>query len=332
MVLNNSSLLVLFLTFSSPRFACIVWNDESLLAGPTGCGKSALLSNWAEQHEAQHPHDLVFLHFSGCDSESTELRNLLLRLTLTLSDASDYARVLACDTEKLACQLDDKLKAAAEEAQKQNRRIYIVLDALNQLQNEELPWLGDAPVHALGWLPKYCHRNVHVVVSTLPGACHDALQAMSLEYNMYNVPALTSDHVDAIVDHVMRYNSKTLLSSQKKKITSAKMAANPLFLRLLLDELVSFGVFEELDKKIDELTEAENTHALLDVILDRIEQTFDGGDVLHMVGACILVSRQGMRQAELHAICRQKLPHLSSLDWFSAFEAFKKLLIEKSGM
>ena len=42
-----------------------------LVTGPAGSGKSALLSNWTAQLEADHPDVAMVFHFVGCAPGTT---------------------------------------------------------------------------------------------------------------------------------------------------------------------------------------------------------------------------------------------------------------------
>ena len=50
---------------------------------------------------------------------------------------------------------------------------------------------------------------------------------------------------------------KTMSTDQLQRVVDAEQTHNPLFLKIVLEELCAFGKFRELDKKIDSLVQCE---------------------------------------------------------------------------
>ena len=50
---------------------------------------------------------------------------------------------------------------------------------------------------------------------------------------------------------------KTLSVKQMERVVEAEQTQNPLFLKIVMEELCAFGKFRELDKKIDTLVQCE---------------------------------------------------------------------------
>ncbi|MFN8152554.1 MAG: hypothetical protein U0R24_15705 [Solirubrobacterales bacterium] len=60
------------------------------------------------------------------------------------------------------------------------------------------------------------------------------------------------------------------------ELASLPQAGKPLYLRVVLDELRRVSAHEPLDARIAELAEAASIPALLGMVLERYEATFDG--------------------------------------------------------
>ena len=46
----------------------IAGNQKVLITGESGAGKSALIANWIEAHQQNHPEDLLLAHHLGCSN------------------------------------------------------------------------------------------------------------------------------------------------------------------------------------------------------------------------------------------------------------------------
>ncbi|EGD78860.1 hypothetical protein PTSG_01838 [Salpingoeca rosetta] len=322
-----------------------------VVEGESGSGKSALLANWVHQHTSLHAHDRVFCHFTGCDSASTALRNLLSRL-LVFCDPDMAESLSGMTTQQLCEALPACIASAADTARAQHAgaRLVIVLDALNQLENETFPWLPQRLVHRLDWLPTTFPEGVVLVCSTLPGLCQDALRARA--YDRITTAPLSRHDCKAFLEQRLRLASKTLMAAQMDVILDSPQCGNPLFLTLLIEELIAFGVFEELDSKIAELAACTNVPVLLQAVLSRLEQSFGsvgGARVIGQIFRLIGVSREGVLEQELQAACGvmsttfaqdsradgdgdgDAALSMSGFMWSSLYFAIRHLLVVKSG-
>ena len=146
-----------------------------VLYGPSGVGKSALLSNWLLHHQAQretaeamvslsspsrssvHKEDFVFWHVAGCSRSSALTTNLLRRLQCQLKTHFGLKKEVAKDDKRLRWDLPDFLELASRKAAPS--LILILVDGLHLLRDEE----GEED---LRWLPQVYPANVRLVVST----------------------------------------------------------------------------------------------------------------------------------------------------------------------
>ena len=316
-----------------------------VVEGQSGSGKSALLANWISQWREAHPEDSVFYHFTGCDAASTRLRNLMSRLLVACASGVDEAqRLLSEETEGMVQALPALLGAAAESLVRRAGppgNLIIVLDALNQLENESFPWLQGRQVHKLGWLPSAWPPNVRVIVSTLPGQCQQELRSRRLP-RLETYP-LSQDDCRSFIEHTMSSASKKLSAAQMAVIMGNANVGNPLFLKLLLEELISFGLYEKLDDKVKELSQCADIPHLLVLILERLEASFKDAPVPHLIQRvlrCIGIGREGIMEVELQALCGMRratadgqVPPgaLTPFMWSSLYFAIQHLLVDKSG-
>jgi hypothetical protein len=311
-----------------------------VILGPSGSGKSALLANWLSRHVLRKPQDRVFYHFVGCDALSTSLHQLLARLILTCVTVDEAAGVTAASTEELVTMLPLVLKQAADSVYEQGRgRLFIVLDALNQLDNERFAWLPGEEVHRLGWLPEKLPAHVKLIVSSLPGPCQTTL--LSREITRIETMPLDSAAVGAILDAVLADAAKRLAPAHRELIVAAPHGANPLYLLLLLEELLAHGRFSTLNERLHELIACKTVPALLHAILTRLDGSFaelGDGTIVATICQLVAVSREGVLQGELQVACQvttlerpKSLGEVSTLQWTSVFQALSHLFVDKGG-
>lgn len=275
-----------------------------VVEGESGSGKSALLANWIQQYKSRFPHHPLFAHFTGCNSASTQIRNLLMRLLNFCDDeAAATGAICSMSSQTMYETLPDALHKVAERGRKFSARVIIVLDALNQLENESFPWLPNRHVHMLDWLPDM-PDNIVLVCSTLPGMCEDVLRKRRFS-NIKTQPLLMQD-CRTFIETCLKHDSKTMTEKQMSIILKSPMCGNPLFLSLLIEELVSFGNFSVLESKIAELAACSSIPVLLQAILSRLESSFAVvgantcvGRIFRLIG----VSRHGVMERELQAAC-----------------------------
>jgi hypothetical protein len=136
-----------------------------VLTGESGCGKSALLAEWATRWRAQHPDDLIIQHYTGSTPESADWQGLVWRLLMELQRAFATPDEIPLQPEALRTALQEWLTKAAGQ-----RRVVLVLDALNQLSTD------DPSARQLGWLPVAVPPNVRLLLSSLAGESLESLR------------------------------------------------------------------------------------------------------------------------------------------------------------
>ena len=204
----------------------------------------------------------------------------------------------------------------------------IFLDALNQLSGH----------HDLNWLPENNPGFSRFVVSTLPGQSLNVLERRQCEF----VEVLPIS--PAVKEVIVR---KTLLLHKKPTEEIAlfadackdKATDNPLFLVLFLEELIVHSSFESLESDIEKYLTAGTVPALLDILLGRLESTFNAGMNLPLgdvfcegaVGAVlvfIFVSYEGIMESELRDVLGSKV---YDSQWIPFRFGLQHLLIEQAG-
>jgi hypothetical protein len=146
-------------------------------------------------------------------------------------------------------------------------RCLLVVDALNQLEDRDHARL-------LGWLPSHSFTGaLRLVVSTLPV---DTLKALTPRgWKSLRVEPLTPEERRRMIEHYLARFGKMLDAPRLERIAAAPAAANPLYLKILLDELRVTGTRERLEHRLQDYLAATDIPALLKKVLVRYQHDYE---------------------------------------------------------
>ena len=295
-----------------------------VITGESGMGKSALIANWIAANEKELNRKLIY-HFVGNSGLEGDYRKTTQRLineiglTYGLSDKEEEPEALnnkpLANSDKQKEELEKLLLSIVGK-----EPLLIILDGINQLADYDNAKL-------LNWLPSF-PTNVKVLYSTLMG--DPTMEVFKrMEYPVFTLDPLDSGKREELIHAYLGSYRKSLLSAQIKRIASDKECENTLVLRTLLDELRVFGVYEEIDKRIEDYLSASDIHYFFDKVLARIESSYNFDDT-NFVGeafALIAVSRSGLSETEL-----LKLTSTPPLYWSQLYNALSSHLTVKNGL
>ncbi len=268
-----------------------------LVLGESGSGKSALLANWALKYQAEHPGELVLTHFIGASPASADLAAMLRRLMTELKQRFDLPGEVPTDEQKLSAAFPNWLSMAAAKGS-----FTLVLDALNQLEER----LGARQLH---WLPNELPENVHVLVSSLPGPALEAAQER--KWPALTIQPLSPEERRQLTREFLARYAKQLGDALMEKIISDPQSANPLGLRLLLDELRQFGSHENLEAEMERYLAADSIPSLFQLVLTRCERDYetDRPGLVREALSLLWAARRGLSEAELLDMLGADAPH-----------------------
>eukprot|EP00160_Parvularia_atlantis_P017707 Unigene6205_Nuclearia_a/m.19105 Unigene6205_Nuclearia_a/g.19105 ORF Unigene6205_Nuclearia_a/g.19105 Unigene6205_Nuclearia_a/m.19105 type:complete len:1750 (-) Unigene6205_Nuclearia_a:111-5360(-) len=287
-----------------------------VVRGMSGGGKSALLANWARQvrnKNAEHDLSLIFTHFIGATSESSDHIALVRRLIGEIKQTFNIAHDIPADDNKCLMELPAWLLAGAARG-----RILIILDALNQLEDFRAAL-------SLAWLPDDYPSNLRVVLSTLDTSRTWEVLSKRQTKQVVVMP-LSREDKSKMIDSFMVSQSKSLSAEDKQQLMGAPQCDNPLHLITMLKEIVLFGVYERLDAYIDTLLKAPGVAELFDLVLERLERDYDVEPVSQLM-ASIWGSRNGLTEAELIGVTG-----LVRYDFSPLFFALQDHLVCRGGL
>ncbi|XP_031552448.1 telomerase protein component 1-like [Actinia tenebrosa] len=262
-----------------------------LVQGVPGSGKSSLMAYCTL--EAKKLDCLLFYHFVGSGPGTTDpiiltnrLYKWLKQITNTETEDEEKDKDISYELIK------EKIDKVNEEVKKLDKKIVIILDALNQLSD------ADKSTHHLYWLPNAFPSNVCCIASVVEGSrsanilLHEDRNPRPLELH---VGALDNSARKEIVQHILGAYNKKLDDQQMDLLISLDGATNPLWLSLSCEELRVFGVFERVTDHIKSFP--DSLQGLLKFILKRLvsEDEFQNVEKVLRVLECMSMTETELR-------------------------------------
>jgi len=301
-------------------------NDRQplVIVGDSGSGKSALLANWVIKYKEEHPDDLIIQHYIGSSSSSTNWSKMLRRIMEEIKKNTLILEEIPIDKNKLRDEFPVWLINAALQ-----KRVILIIDALNQL--EDIDFAQD-----LRWLPPAFHQNLRLFLSTLPCDCLTEIENRG--WPKFVVQPLSVPEREKLIANYLELYSKKLETIRVKQIADAVQSANPLYLRVLLDELRIFGVYDELEQRINHYLTAKTPIQLYKLVIERWESDYGKdehknkttlvADTLTMLWS----ARHGLSEAEMLDILGSKEKPLARALWSPLFLSMGDALVSKGGL
>eukprot|EP00741_Cyanophora_paradoxa_P013230 tig00000178_g12779.t1 len=320
--------------------------EIAIVSGASGCGKSALLANWAESWRERHAGDFVLVHFVGGSRESARLAGLLRRVYEDLRGA--FPELPALEKPMATGDVEEALAfcawlAAAGPALP--RRAVLVLDALDQLLEE-----AGAGAQRLQWLPAASPR-LRIVVSCVlkhgePGHAEQAVRRRP--HVACGVAPLGPEQRRAVARAELEVAGKALSDDMLERLCGAAQAANPLFLltaraltSIALHELRDAAVHATLEARLAECLACHDPASLFALMMRRWSQQYGAELVKDALGA-LARSRHGLAESELRRLLGvgeaagggegEAGTGVTPLRWLEFTSAASAVLVDRDGL
>eukprot|EP00052_Salpingoeca_macrocollata_P029714 m.304626 g.304626 ORF g.304626 m.304626 type:complete len:1307 (-) comp23012_c3_seq7:18-3938(-) len=292
--------------------------NKHVVSGLSGCGKSAFMA-YCQATATAAPNTFVFLHFVGHSSYSASHYNFVRRLMGALKQfAALDNEDIPESPQHMVKELPTFLAAAA--AARPKTTFVVLCDALNQLRDVD-------NARQLTWLPTTFPPNFRCICTSVPGPLLDVLTAQGFVH--HTMPAMGDEQRAHFIKTYLNQFGKALEPKRIASLVSTEQCKNPLFLKLLLDELRVVGEFDTLDAQIGHMLKCDDVVALYKYILRRFETTFDqrGRSFVCDLMRLLYLSRHGLTEAEVLGAMQVARAKLSSL-----LCAVQESLVSKSGL
>ncbi len=280
-----------------------------MVTGEAGIGKSALLANWMERFRKEHPEIPVVAHFTGASQEAGEPVAMLRRLTEELSALAGAAAEPPAQWHALASAFGGQLAAAAAKGP-----LVLLLDGLDQLAETH-----NAP--DMGWLPRFLPENVRLVLSALEGR---ALAAWTERgWPVMTLNPLDTDQRRRLIAGYLARHGRSLGAAMVDGIVGDERSANPLYLTVLMEELMVFGYYDRLGERVGHYLRARNTVEMYDLMLERIEGDCDGArpGLTREALSLLWAARRGLGEEEIRECLGSRESPLPMAYWSPLFLA-----------
>ena len=265
-----------------------------IVTGEMGSGKSALLAKFAELWAGENPHEvgtnIVIQHYAGSGGEARVawvLRRFLAEIKYELK------------LKETLPNTDDEIFIAFEAwlaLVPQDKKVLMVIDGLNQFTDGDLAKFINA-------FPVNLQENIHVVISTIQGEVLDRINDKGWPTSIRVNPLDESYRKLLVQGYLSRYSKD--LGALTDELIASPNASNPLFLRVVLDELRVDATHDELKERLADYLDEKVTCIvdLFKMVLCRYERGKDKGGfgkrVVQSIFALIWASRNGLSEQEL---------------------------------
>lgn len=260
-----------------------------VIIGQPGSGKTSLVSYFCRkimQESASNPNQTVIAHFVGASPGSTSIRHTLERLVAEIGIQFGFTPSnVTHEFNELQSLFISYLRQIGND--RTDRKLVLVLDALNQLDNTNHS-------HTLDWLPDKLPTNVRIIISTLEGDVYDTLTLRAMQE--VRVGPLSREEQAEIVQKTLWVHRKKLSQRQLDLLLQKTDAHKPLYLIVACEELRVFGVFENLEERIRDM--APIVPSLFEEVLKRLEGDHDPKLVINFL-SLLTCSRGGLLETEI---------------------------------
>lgn len=294
--------------------------------GESGIGKSALLSNWSKKYfddDRDSPDSVqtaAFIrHFIGASASSSSVDGLLRRVIGELNRQLGLNFTVPDERSTIPEAFRRCLSQAALRG-----RVVILLDALDQLEDQN-------DRGNLAGLPVDVPANVRLIVSTASTEQAEAFTARG--WSALRVEPLNRRDRERLLKQYLEKYGKRLDSERVIRIVEHGQTANPLFLRILLDELRVYGHHENLDRRINHYLTATDAESLFALRLERFECDYEGPcpGLVRDAFTRIWASRTGLAESELLQLLGSEGKSLPQSYWAPLYLAAESSFIEQAG-
>lgn len=273
------------------------FEGKMIVLGEAGSGKSALVANCASNGLPEGSHLVYTVVNNDVNSAEQCVRMLLYEL-------SRQVEGLGVDVleQPLASPVD--LKQVFEKAGFE-AKVRWVIDGVDKLEldnDRTATWLNNLP------------DQISEIVMTMSSV--DAVNnAVMKDYTVLKVEELKSGQILEITMRYLKEYSKALSSVQEAHISSSALLKNPRILMVFLEELLQFGVYEELDKFVDSYLSVSTVEGLYLKVLERMDADF-GFARMRNVFSYLILSRFGIPEEMLIGLLK-----VNNIEWVAIYTA-----------
>lgn len=251
-----------------------------VVVGPSGSGKSALLSRWAAVRRKRHPEEFIVEHYIGATTDSIDPHLLLRRIMAEIRFRYDLADEAPTDSDTVVAEFPTWLARLQE-------TMIVVIDAVNQ---------ADDPLALLSFLPDDFNERLRVVLSVLPGPI---LKAMTRRgWPSVRIGSLSKRDRQKAARLYFAELGEELNRPMLDRIAATVQSRNPLYLRTNLEALRLLGGRKRPDAQVERLLSAADVPELFEAVLKELEKEHGKGTLRSFL-SLLWASSDGLSEEEI---------------------------------
>ncbi|OGP52062.1 MAG: hypothetical protein A2Y79_12215 [Deltaproteobacteria bacterium RBG_13_43_22] len=236
-------------------------NSQKLfvLTAPAGMGKSMFLAKWVDRYRTKvnsESNESIHFRFIGQSDKSTAFYNIWYSL---LEEIKEHTGKLEDEIIKDEQGNEDRLEAIPTDPVELHNSLYdilrkigtrgktiIVLDALNQLETglKDLNWLQSELPEGINMIVSFKRGTEDTDAEKLYGILKDSAVISEIK------PFESTDDRKKLIDEYLMQYLKELDQKHINALLEIEASKNPLFLKIVLNELRIFGAFLNIKDKI----------------------------------------------------------------------------------
>ncbi|XP_053452149.1 telomerase protein component 1 isoform X2 [Nycticebus coucang] len=271
----------------------------SLVTGQSGQGKTAFLASLVsalQVPDGAKVAPLVFFHFSGARPDQGLALTLLRRLCTYLHSQLKEPSTLPSTYRGLVWELQQQLLPRSAQCLQPAQTLVLIIDGADRLVDKNGQLISD-------WIPKNIPRWVHLVLSMSSDAgLGETLEQSQGAHVVALGPLEPSARAQLVREELALYGKRleeSPFNNQMQLLLVKRGSGLPLYLRLVIDHLRLFTVYEQVSERLRTLP--ANVPLLLQHILSTLEQEH-GPDILPQSLATLEATRSGLTVDQLHAV------------------------------
>uniref|UniRef100_A0A6B2KVX3 TROVE domain-containing protein n=1 Tax=Arcella intermedia TaxID=1963864 RepID=A0A6B2KVX3_9EUKA len=248
-----------------------------LVTGKEGEGKSALLAKFSSLMIETVPEILVLNYHVGATNTSFQFQNILHQICHDLAYCYDLNFTISTDYIELCKQFQQLLLLC-------NGKNLIIIDGIDQLEKQ----IGAE------WLPN--EVECKIILSCSSNKIPESLQQMKL---IQLTPLSPIERAQIVRSQLKKYQKKLderPMNNQMRYLIKKPDAMLPIYLKISVEELRVFGVFELVSNFILDLP--SNVEGLIDRVLTRFENDH-GKQFVKDICSLLVISRSGLLESDL---------------------------------
>lgn len=291
------------------------WFSQNLqylvVSGESGSGKSSAISYWLKTRDFKGVKRIVYFvdDRDEVDSLSEIQRSILIRLQEEYG--LPHTKVEKFDLlgyEYYKNEIANALKIADDSGDKW----LIIIDGINKLENKLI-------TKQLSWMP-FFPKSVKVLLSTTPEDHTYQILCTTKGYLSIDMAFPDENACMIIIRKYLANLGKTLDYRLVNKIANATLFHNPKILRLVLDELVTYGIHEDIPYHVAKYLSSSNKKELYTHILIHAEEYY-GYNLMKDVVSLLSITQDGLTDAAIIEIL-----NIKPIDWSMVYCGLQRLL------